>query len=49
MIGSEQLIAHDDWCPAADTGSALAIVPPPHASAEQVAERTLDGAMHNCR
>ncbi len=29
--GPETTVAHDDWCPAANTGTAIGIVPPPHA------------------
>lgn len=37
-IGPQAIVAHDDWCPAADTGMAFAIVPRRHASPEEIAD-----------
>lgn len=36
--GAETVVAHDDWCPARNTGSAMAVIPDHHASATDTAE-----------
>lgn len=35
--GAETVVAHDDDCPAADTGSAFGVAPGPHSTPEGVA------------
>ena len=40
--GAERSVLHDDWCPAANTGTAYTLIPGPHTDPHALAEAVRD-------